>query len=154
VLEGCEERQLDGLLAHRGGIRLGVAGRDRLQQPVRVRLQPLDLGRRRRPVRTLPRLTRSRMARVPVEEVETRVRRDPVEPRAEGGTALEGPAPAPRPQERLLHQVLRLLERAEHPVAVHPQLPPVALDKLGERRLIARPGCGDECAVLGPRLTH
>jgi len=40
---------------------------------------------------------------------------------------------APRPQERLLHEILGFLEGAEHPVAVHVQLPPVALHERGER---------------------
>jgi hypothetical protein len=35
-------------------------------------------------------------------------------------------------QEGLLHEILRLVEGAEHPVAAHVQLPPVALDELGE----------------------
>ena len=46
--------------------------------------------------------------------------------------ALERSPGPPRAQERLLHQVLGLVERAEHPVAVHPQLAPVALDELLE----------------------
>jgi hypothetical protein len=40
-------------------------------------------------------------------------------------------------QERLLHEILGLLEGAEHPVAVHVQLPPVALHQHAEGRLVA-----------------
>ena len=50
---------------------------------------------------------------------------------------------SPRPQERLLHGVLRFVERGEHPVAVDVQLAPVALGELGEARL-----------VLGDRAGH
>ena len=77
------------------------------------------------------------------EHVEADVRGDPVQPRAEQRAAVEGLAPAPRAQERLLHGVLGLLERAEHPVAVHVQLAPVALGERVERRFVAGPGRGD-----------
>jgi hypothetical protein len=45
--------------------------------------------------------------------------------------------------ERLLRQVLGLLEGPEHPVAVDLQLGPVALDQARERGLIARLSGGD-----------
>ena len=49
-----------------------------------------------------------------------------------------GVAIAPRAQERLLHRVLRLVERRQHAVAVHVQLAPVPLRACGERGLLAR----------------
>jgi hypothetical protein len=43
----------------------------------------------------------------------------------------------PGPEERLLDHVLGFLERAEHPVAVDMELPPVTLRQRHERRLVA-----------------
>jgi len=61
--------------------------------------------------------------------------------------ALEATEVLPRAQKRLLHQILRLVERAQHPVAVHPQLPAMTLDEHRERALIARP-CGGHDRIL------
>ena len=52
----------------------------------------------------------------------------------------------PGAEERLLDDVLGILERAEHPVAVHLQLGPVALDEPGKRGLVAGPRRGDDPA--------
>jgi hypothetical protein len=54
-------------------------------------------------------------------------------------------------QEGLLDQVLGLLERAEHPVAVHVQLTAVAPDQLGERRLVPALGGLDDRVLGVPR---
>jgi hypothetical protein len=64
--------------------------------------------------------------------------------------ALEALAFAPRPQERFLYQVFGLLERADHPVAVHLQLPPILLDQLAEGRLVSVPGGSDGYGFTGP----
>ena len=45
-------------------------------------------------------------------------------------------APPPGTQQRLLHRVLSVLERPEHPVAVHVQLPPVPLGQPRELQLV------------------
>ena len=68
---------------------------------------------------------------VALDRVRARVRRDPVQPGAEPLVALERCPPAPRPQQRLLDEVLGLLERPEHPVAVDVELPAVALGAVG-----------------------
>src|SRR5205085_2971232 len=52
--------------------------------------------------------------------------------------ALQPVAPAPRAQQRLLDEVLRLLEVAEHAVAVDVELAAVALRPRGELRLGGR----------------
>jgi hypothetical protein len=57
---------------------------------------------------------------------------DLVQPRAEPLVALERGAAAPRAQQRLLDEVLGLLEGAEHPVAVDVQLAAMALGARGE----------------------
>ena len=45
---------------------------------------------------------------------------------------LELAAVAPRAQQRLLHQILGLLEGAHHPIAVDVQFTPVAFGARGE----------------------
>ncbi|GAA0741156.1 hypothetical protein GCM10010199_66540 [Dactylosporangium roseum] len=45
---------------------------------------------------------------------------------------LEAVPVPPRPQERLLHRVVGLLERGEHPVAVHVQLTAVSFEQFAE----------------------
>jgi hypothetical protein len=94
-------------------------------------------------------LARNRLARVAVEEVQAGVGGDPIEPRAKRRATLEALALAPGAQEGLLHQVLRILERAEHAVAMHLQFAPVALDQRAKRRLVARTRSGDNQSVLG-----
>src|SRR3979490_1827842 len=46
--------------------------------------------------------------------VAVRERGDPVEPAAKGGASLEPIVPAPGAQERLLYEVLGVVERPEH----------------------------------------
>ena len=112
---------------------------------------------------------RPRAPLAPREHVEADVRRDPVEPRAERRAALEPVEALPGAEERLLHRVLGLEDRAEHPVAVarqlaamlararsrarsgrgswHPRPPSAPI--VGERR--ARPGCGKPLPPHGAR---
>src|SRR5215211_2291383 len=125
------------------GYMVAVSARRRVlrrlvQQAVRERLQRTgsrwaDRGayRRRHGVR-------ARTPLVGVEEVEARVRGDSVEPRADRRADLEALARAPRAQERLLDEVLGLVERAEHPVAVNARLGAMALGQLRERRLVGQ----------------
>jgi len=68
-----------------------------------------------------------RAARPALEVGEADVGGDPVEPGAHRGATLEVGGGLPGAQERLLHQVLRLVHRAAHPVAVRQQLTLVAL---------------------------
>ena len=77
---------------------------------------------------------RPRAALAPLEQVEADVRRDPVQPRAHRGATLEAVAAAPRAKQGLLHGVLGLERRGEHPVAVGGQLAPVGLQLLERRR--------------------
>ncbi len=98
-------------------------------RPPRAAARPS--GRRAR------RWPRQRDRHAAVELVEARVGGDLVQPGPEGGRAAVGLAPPPRPQERLLHQVLGVLHRAQQPVAVHLQLTAVPAGQLGERRFVA-----------------
>ena len=77
------------------------------------------------------------------KRVQAAVGRDPVEPRAQGGACLETVESAPRRQQRLLHLVFRVLQRAENSVAVQLQLPPIRLDQLPEGVLVSRAGAGE-----------
>ena len=74
------------------------------------------------------------------EDVEAGVRGDPVQPGAHARPALERVPGLPRAQERLLRQVLGVAQRAEHPVAVHLDLPAVPFDERLEVRCVAHPG--------------
>src|SRR5438094_124204 len=62
-----------------------------------------------------------------VEHVEADVRRNPVEPGPERRPSLEAIEAPPRPDQRLLHRILRV-ERSQHPVAERCELHPVLLE--------------------------
>jgi hypothetical protein len=72
-----------------------------------------------------------------LEDPEAGVGRDPIEPGAERRTPVESAAASPRAKKRLLDRVLCILERAEHPVGVHPELAAIAFGELGEGILVA-----------------
>ena len=139
-LDDGEEGQLDGLAGDDDRVGLGIARSDLVEQPVGVGLQPRDLGEGAQ---------RGHAPRAAADRVERRVGGDAVQPGPEPGAALEAVAAAPRAQEGLLHEVLGLLERAEHAVAVHVQLAAVALHEGGEGGLVAGLGGGDERIGLG-----
>src|SRR5205807_7607103 len=95
------------------------------------------------------------LAWVAVEEVEAGVRRDPVQPGAEGGPALVARPVAPGAQERLLNQIFGILEGGEHPVAVDLQLRTVALSELGDGQVIAGlKGAGQLVDAIRNRPAH
>ena len=125
VLDRDQVRQLDRLPRDGDGLRLVRVVRGQLvEQPVRVGLQPQHLAAGRG--------LRAALG----EQVQAGVGGDPVQPGPERRPPLEGLPPPPGTQERLLHGVLGVLERPEHPVAVHVQLPPVPLRQPRERRLV------------------
>jgi ABC transporter transmembrane region len=69
--------------------------------------------------------------------VQAAVRRDPVEPGAQRRALLEAAEPAPGGEQRLLDQVLGVVQRAEQAVAVQLELVPVRLDQRRECALVA-----------------
>ncbi len=88
-----------------------------------------------------PEVHRQGAALASFDHVEADVRRDPVEPRAQRGPALEAVEATPRAHERLLDGVLGVERRAEHPVAVAGELSAVLLEALGDgRSRTAAPG--------------
>ena len=141
MLERGDERQLYrlALLVTCVGRRVAVGEPELL---VGIRLDPHGFDERRpRVVRRGRRSVVDReQALVPaLERVQAGVRRDPVEPGPERASPTELGQPAPRAQQRLLEDVLGVLERAEHPVAVSVELGSVLLDDPAERRLVAAP---------------
>ena len=70
--------------------------------------------------------------------VQAPVGRHSVQPRPHRGAALETLHAQPGGEQGLLHHVLGVLERTEHPVAVHLQLTTVRFDQLGERVTVPR----------------
>ena len=64
-----------------------------------------------------------------LDQIEGGVGGDSVEPRAKRASPLELRQAAPRPQERLLERVLRVVDGAQHPVAVRVELAAMGLDE-------------------------
>ena len=130
VLERGDEREPHGLARLGHCRRIAVRHDERvgrrldprhLREGVQVRLDGLA-GR--------PEVHRARPALPAGEHVEADVRGDAVEPGAQRGATFEPVVAAPGPDEGVLHGVLRLERRAEHPVAVAGQLGPVLLELL------------------------
>src|SRR2546421_10988690 len=69
---------------------------------------------------------------------EADVRGDGVQPGAELRARLVAVGAFPGAQHRLLERVVGVVERAEHPVAVEMERPPVWLDQERERLLVHR----------------
>ena len=124
-----------------------------LEEGVGERLEPHDLaesGRLRRLILgDVPLLGRAPAGRT--ARVEAPVGGDPVEPRADRGPFLEPSEALPCGHQRLLEDVLGVLEGSEHPVAVHLELPAVRLDQLLER--LAVPGARPVDKVARHRST-
>ena len=118
-LDHGQERELDRLAREQRRVRL-LVGR---QQRVRVGLQPRDVAERAQ---------RRHAPLLGLDRVQARVGGDLVQPRAQVLVVLELGPFAPRPQQRLLHQVLGVLEGSHHPVAVDVQFTPVTLGPRGE----------------------
>src|SRR5439155_5330816 len=84
-------------------------------------------------------LTQLRGPRTPARDrSEADVRGDGVQPGGELRAWLVAVGAFPRAQHRLLERVVRVVERAEHPVAVEVERPAVWLDQERERLLVHR----------------
>ncbi len=138
-LQSGHERKRDGF-----GLFVAGLGTERhtervLEQHVGKRLEPRDLAEPGRLGRfdtdNVPRLRGTAACRT--QRVETLIRRDPVEPRADGRAARVSIETLPRGQQRALQRVLRVLQRAEHPVAVHLQLAAMRFGQRAERVVVA-----------------
>ncbi len=153
VLQGGDERQLDGLLGVVAGFRPGRGVGQAVEQHVGVGLDPDRVGHagglgRLGHHRHLP-----RAAAAVAQRVQAAVDRDAVQPGAHRGPALESGQAAPGRQQGLLQHVLGVGYRAEDLVAVRQQLAPVGVGELTECLLIARP-CPGERACGHHRILH
>ena len=122
MLQGGNEREPHGLARDGPLRRVGVGGDERVWD----RLDPRDfwsnvqirlhrLPRRAEVHRPQPMLATS-------QHVQTDVRGDAMDPGLDGRPALEAVEAAPRAQERLLHGILGLEWRGQHPVAVRQEV--------------------------------
>jgi len=78
-----------------------------------------------------------RGARASGERVQARIRGDAIEPVTDRGSAVEARNRSPRAQQCVLDEVLGIMERAEHAIAVDLQLSPVRLSELLKRLVVA-----------------
>ena len=76
----------------------------------------------------------------------------PVQPGPDRGAFLEAAQPLPGRQQRVLQGILGVVDRPQHPVAVHLQLSLVRADKLAERLPIARPARSSSSPVTATSL--
>ena len=153
VLDGGEVCQLDRLARLDHDRRLVVRWSRQLEQPVRVRLEPRQVDRRREVgVQDLfrrPDVGRHDTLRAARQRVEARIRRDAVEPGPEQRTSLERGTRLPCLEVRVLDEVVGVIDRAEHPVAVDVELAAVPLAQRGEGIAIAAAGRGHGRCFLG-----
>jgi hypothetical protein len=129
VLKRGHEREAHRLVRDDGLSRVGLDG-----GVSRDRLDPRDLGERVEVGRLgragAAEIHRARAPVTAVEHVEADIRGDPVEPRPQGRAALEALKAPPGADHRLLHCVLGLERRGEHPIAVSGQLDSVLFQLL------------------------
>lgn len=133
----CGQREGLGLLVARlGAERHGYCP---FEQRIGVRLEPCDLAEPGRfgqfhiwRVSFVGSSPASRATRV-----EASVGGDPIEPSPQRGPPVEPAQPPPRGQQRLLQNVLGVLERAEHPVAVRLEFATVRRGQLTESVVVA-----------------
>jgi hypothetical protein len=133
------------------GIRAGIVNRQGIEQRVGIRLQPgdgLGTGRGRR--RNGEGFGHLRPPGGGADLVQAGVGGDPVEPGADRSARLEPGQAPPRREQRVLHGVVGVLERAEHPVAVHVQLAAVRSGQLREGVLIARASAVQQSVIRHP----
>jgi hypothetical protein len=142
-LQAGDEGEADRLLGLIANIGAGGAVGQALEHRVGVGLQPDRLA----PAGRLRRVRRAvRAAHLPgpavagAQGVETAVGGDPVKPRAQRGPALEAGQPPPGGEQRLLDQVLGVLDRAEDAITVDLQLAAVRIGQLPEGVLVAAAG--------------
>ena len=149
-----DEGQRDRLARLVAGLRTWFGGGQPLEQVVRTGLEPghlADPGRlgRRRARRHRPLAPAGRTA-----HVQAAAGGHPVQPGPDRGAPLEACDALPGGQQRILHGVLGVLHRTEHPVAVHLQFPLVRPDELAERLPVPRPGQVDQVRRHGDMVAY
>ena len=126
-LDRGDEGELHGLARLVPRFRTGLAVDEACKLRVRVRLQPGDVGcgpACGRPVGGRPSglLKKAMRPRPGLEGIEAAVGGDRVEPTADRAASVEFRPPAPGPQKGVLDEVVRLVQRAHHPVTVELEL--------------------------------
>ena len=89
-------------------------------------------------------IRRDDAARPALERAQTGVRGDSIEPGPEQRSSFEPRTRTPGTKQRLLDDVLGVLDRSQHSIAVDLQLPPVAFGQRREGRLVAGSDCGSD----------
>ena len=133
VLQRRDERQPDTRPRGRDGRRvLPVLGDPHVGERLQPRHLRRCLQRRLRVVGRPAQTGRQRPAAAPLDRGQTHIGRDPIQPSPHRRPALEPLVRPPRPQERLLDQVLGLIHRTQQSVAVSQQLTAEPAGQTGE----------------------
>jgi hypothetical protein len=155
VLQRRDERELQRLAL----LVASVRGRIPALEPealVRIRLEPDRLDERLADVLAWPAgravADRQRALRPARVRVAAHVRRDLVQPGAKGAATPEPGKASPRAQQRLLESVVRIMDRAQHPVAVRVQLAAMALDDVSESLLLPPRAASSSSCSLSRRV--
>ncbi len=139
ALERGHEREADTLLQHCGSRRIGICGqgagvRDRLE-PMRARaLGEFVVHRTGRAL-----FHRPRPPRAVTQFIEAHIRCDAVQPGAQRGSSVESLQISPRADDGLLHGIVGVDGRAEHPVAVASQSEAVYFELVDARHHLHQP---------------
>jgi hypothetical protein len=146
VLQRREERELQGLTLLVASFRRCVSAFD----PVALARIGLDSDGRSRVVPGMPGrigrrslIERQGRPRATCELVEAHVRGDLVQPGSDGSSLLDPWQTTPGAQERVLHRVLGVMHRTEHPVAVGVKLRAMWFDEAIEAGFVAGERCGE-----------
>ena len=139
-----DEGQRDRLARLVAGLRSWSGGGQPLEQVVRTGLEPGHLAEPGRLGRRGAGRHRPLAPAGGAPHVQAAAGGDPIQPGPDRGAPLKAAQALPGRQQRVLHGVLGVLHRTEHPVAVHPQFPLVRPDELAERVPVTRAGQVDQ----------
>lgn len=133
-LNGAQESERRPRACERTLLGVGATMLD-LEEPVRIGLEPWELRLGGHPGAGVG---GSHQPGPPPKMVQAGVRCDLVEPRAHGTLAAVGAKAAPSAQHRLLNEILRVVQRTQHAVAVDVKLSPMRRHEPLEGRAVAR----------------
>jgi hypothetical protein len=146
-LQGCDKRESDGLRCLVVRLRPRRSIGEPINERIRIRFQPQHLTEAFRP-RKLGRLHldytfHSRTGTTRAQDVQAAAGGHAIEPGAYRGPALERTQSAPGRDQRLLESILRIVKRAEHPIAMQVQFVTMPIDELAKGCLVSRLGALD-----------
>ena len=143
MLQAGRERKPEGFPGLVARLGSWTAIRDPFKHCVWVRVEPHLLGQPCGPGWLGHRRYLLRAAPPVAERVQATIGRDPVQPGAERGSLLEAAQAPPGREQRLLHDVLGILQGPKKSVAVQMKLSSVGLDQLPKCGLVARSGTAE-----------